>query len=135
MPRQPAQERNIRERLIDAFERVLLKAVVPGQVGWIVLLIIGGGIVWKLGPADLKEVLGLVLVKHCWVGYVLAVVILTGAIMTVRWRERIYQQHMAWLHARLDQTPQSQQLNLPLPAPPGNQLPPPGSGVPPTANI
>jgi len=82
------------ERLIAAIERIGLKSLATGNFVWFVVLIIGGGCVWKLDTGDLKEVLLKVFATYGWLGYVVAGVAIFIAVRVLRWRERFYQQEM-----------------------------------------
>src|SRR6266404_1142318 len=81
-------------RLILAFEKIGLKALATGNFVWFVILVIGGGCIWKLKPEDLKEILLKVFATYGWLGYLVAAVAVLVCVKILRWREHIYQQEI-----------------------------------------
>ena len=100
-------------RLILALERIGLKSLSTGNFVWFVVLIIGGGCVWKLSPADLKEVLLKVFATYGWLGYVAAAVVVYAALKTLRWRDRVHQQEVERISQVRNQLMQGK-LELPI---------------------
>src|SRR5437870_2127643 len=101
------------DRLILALERIALKALVTGNFVWFVILVIGGGCVWKLQPEDLKEVLLKVFSAYGWLGYIVAGVVIFVCVRVLGWRERIHQQEIDRITKVRDQAVQAK-LDLPI---------------------
>lgn len=82
------------KRFLGVVEKIGLKAIATGNFGWFVLLLIAGGIVWKLQSADLKEVLLKVTTTLGWLGYPVAGVTILVSVRILRWREQFYNDEM-----------------------------------------
>ena len=82
------------KRFLGVVEKIGLKAIATGNFGWFVLLLIAGGIVWKLQSADLKEVPLKVTTTLGWLGYPVAGVTILVSVRILRWREQFYNDEM-----------------------------------------
>lgn len=100
------------KRFLGVVEKIGLKAIATGNFGWFVLLLIAGGIVWKLQSADLKEVLLKVTTTLGWLGYPVAGVTILVSVRILRWREQFYNDEMRRM---ADVRNEAVQENLKLP--------------------
>ena len=51
------ERESIGKRFLTVFEKLALKSIATGNFGWFVVLVVAGGIIWKMQSEDLKEVL------------------------------------------------------------------------------
>lgn len=101
------------KRFLGVVEKIGLKAIATGNFGWFVLLLIAGGIVWKLQSADLKEVLLKVTTTLGWLGYPVAGVTILVSVRILRWREQFYNDEMRRMAGVRNEAVQ-ENLKLPL---------------------
>lgn len=101
------------KRFLGVLEKIALKAIATGNFGWFVLLIIAGGIVWKLQSADLKEVLLKITTTLGWLGYPVAGVTILVSVRILRWREQFYNDEMGRMAGVRNEAVQ-EKLKLPL---------------------
>ncbi len=75
---------------------IFIKAFATGHIWPLAVIILGGGLIYKLDSADLKEVLtGLVTSGwFCVLGWGLLIAVLFGCKSLLAWRESIHQREM-----------------------------------------
>ena len=113
MENQPELPPGFYKQFLRVVEKVALKSLATGNFAWFVLLMISGGLIWKLSSADLKEVLLKVFATLGWLGYVVAGITVVVSVKILRWREQFYQDELRRMSEVRNEVLQSR-LELPL---------------------
>jgi len=101
------------KRFLGVVEKIGLKAIATGNFGWFILLVIAGGIVWKLQSSDLKEVLLRITTTLGWLGYPVAGITILVSVRILRWREQFFNDEMRRMADVRNEAVQ-ERLKLPL---------------------